>query len=173
MLTFDNIDTSACDKIFKKTLFKDIKFPVGKYYEDMGTIYKLICESNSIAYVNYTGYHYYIRNNSISHSEFNIKHIDAVNFSYEIYNYIKKEYPLIEQQAFSFYYLNLMDVIFKIGISNSRKKYKKEFSELKKKYNNYLYKAFKCKYISFLKKIMLLFIRINFFRIVNIFKNNK
>ncbi|MGG0848190.1 glycosyltransferase family 2 protein [Peribacillus simplex] len=45
------IQPSAWNKIYKKRLFQDIKFPKGKIYEDVGTMYKLLSNVNEYTFV--------------------------------------------------------------------------------------------------------------------------
>ena len=48
MLYSDDIDVSAWAKLYKKELFKKVRFPKGRLYEDSATTYKLIDLSNKI-----------------------------------------------------------------------------------------------------------------------------
>ena len=50
------------------TLFSDISFPVGKYYEDLATIPILMHKANKVCKVNEAFYVYYQRSGSIAHS---------------------------------------------------------------------------------------------------------
>lgn len=56
---------SACDKMFKKSLFETIKFVDDKYYEDLGTIPLLAVYTNKIKYTDHYLYHYLKRDDSI------------------------------------------------------------------------------------------------------------
>lgn len=53
------------NKIYKKELFKDIRFPYSKLAEDLYVTYKLFYKSSKLISVNFQGYYYYIRDNSI------------------------------------------------------------------------------------------------------------
>lgn len=43
--------TSACGKLFKRSLFTGVEFPYGKFSEDLFTIYKTILKSENVTYV--------------------------------------------------------------------------------------------------------------------------
>lgn len=64
-----SINNSACNKIYRRNLFEQIKFPIGAWYEDLGTIPKVIFLSEKIAKVNEPLYFYYQRTGSISHTK--------------------------------------------------------------------------------------------------------
>lgn len=58
------VGNQICFNVYKRVLFSDISFPVGRVYEDISTYYKLIINSNKILKVNYTYYVYNISNSS-------------------------------------------------------------------------------------------------------------
>ena len=59
------IDNSACNKLFKKSLFEDIKFPVGIWYEDLGCIPMVLANASKIVKINEPFYQYFQREGSI------------------------------------------------------------------------------------------------------------
>ena len=95
------IRTMACGKIYKKSLFNEIRFPVGRLYEDVFTTYKLIHEADSVAVTNYIGYVYRINESSITMSEFSPKKLDSVYGTIERAEFIEKNYPNLRKQAYS------------------------------------------------------------------------
>ena len=52
------------NKIYKKELFRDIRFPLGKTAEELYIIHKLFYRSNKLISIDFQGYYYYIRDNS-------------------------------------------------------------------------------------------------------------
>ena len=74
-------DTSACAKLYKLSLFDNIRYPVGMLYEDLATTYKLFLKAKSISYSNKEIYYYYRRKNSITLSSFKEKDMDLISIS--------------------------------------------------------------------------------------------
>ena len=64
-----NSYTIAWGKLFKKDLFNDIRFPVGKIHEDEYTGYKPYCYAKKISCTSKILYHYLIRSDSITGQE--------------------------------------------------------------------------------------------------------
>lgn len=62
------INNSACNKLYKKSLFDDIEFPVGMWYEDLATIPILLSKAKSVSKVNKSLYCYVQRGGSIAHT---------------------------------------------------------------------------------------------------------
>lgn len=69
---------TACMKLYKKELFRDIRFPVGKLNEDAFTTYKLIFNVDKVSFVDIALYAYYQSSNSIMRSPWNEKKLDAL-----------------------------------------------------------------------------------------------
>lgn len=65
---------TAWGKLFKKGLFDNIRFPVGRIHEDEFTTYKLIYKANKIVLTNAELLYYWQRNDSIMGTGFNLKH---------------------------------------------------------------------------------------------------
>ncbi|MFW3578597.1 glycosyltransferase family 2 protein [Vagococcus fluvialis] len=84
--------TSACGKLFKKELFKNISFPVGKLYEDLATVYLLYNEGLKFCFINRYGYYYRITFDSITTQSFNRKQLDLLYYSNEVENFVENNY---------------------------------------------------------------------------------
>lgn len=95
-LSGNAIGTVACRKLYRKDLFDDgIRFPVGRYNEDVWTTYKLIAKCNSIAIGSKELYAYRQRQGSIMNSKFSPKHMDAVYGAIEKNAFVEKYYPAL------------------------------------------------------------------------------
>ena len=88
MFSYGFITGFANDKIYRKALFtkNNIQFPVGKYYEDLGTNYKLFLAAKKIYATNQKYYHYLIDNpDAITKSWNEQKFENMIGFYKEIY----------------------------------------------------------------------------------------
>lgn len=68
LLLDDKLDNFAWNKLFKKKLFDNVRFPIGRKYEDIGTIYLLFENATKIVYSNLRKYHYVERMGAITKS---------------------------------------------------------------------------------------------------------
>ena len=95
---------SAVNKLFRRDLFikTKIRFPVGKYYEDLGTIPKLLLMAEKIGYLKEPFYYYMIRSGSImtgAKAEKNYQ--DRTEMIDQVMDFFK------EHEAFETYYQEL------------------------------------------------------------------
>ena len=81
------------DKMFRRSLFDNVRFIKNRLAEDLAICYKLIGNARSVMLYNKVFYNYYIRNNSIMGSNSYKLCIDAYAGEYESYHYIMENYP--------------------------------------------------------------------------------
>lgn len=88
-----NIGTIACGKLYKIDLFKDVRYPIGRYHEDVFTTYKLVALCETIAVGGEKKYGYRFRNDSIMNSSFSKKHLDLLNGTIQKEKFVAINYP--------------------------------------------------------------------------------
>ncbi len=81
--------TVAWGKLYKKSLFNDVRFPVGKLHEDEFTTYKLLFSCKKIAYVSNKLYYYFLREESIM-AKWSVKRLDLIDARYNQLLFFKK-----------------------------------------------------------------------------------
>ena len=96
-LTTKKIRTSAWGKMYKKFLFDNLRFPIGKYNEDEFTTYLTIHLANKIVVSDYKGYVYRFNDNSIMNEAFSPKKMHGVEGCLERMRFIEKEYPKLKK----------------------------------------------------------------------------
>lgn len=93
MLYHNVIDTSAWAKLYDISLFKKIRFPKGKLFEDIATTYKLFIKAQRIACGYKDLYFYIIRNNSITTSKYSRKKLDLIEMTDQMADEVLEKYP--------------------------------------------------------------------------------
>lgn len=91
------IDTVAWGKLYRSSLFKDIRYPTAKYHEDDFTTYKLIAKCQVISIGFEQKYYYRIRKGSITNSNFSPRHLDLIKAKEEQYEFVRREYPKLKK----------------------------------------------------------------------------
>ncbi|WHY61118.1 glycosyltransferase family 2 protein [Cytobacillus firmus] len=105
---------SLCNKLFKKSCFENVKFPEGRIHEDLSTTYKLFANSRKTAYINYLGYIYIKRKNSILTSTFNEKRLDAFTGWGEILQYMDMNFPQLTKEYTACFVYGCIDNVYYI-----------------------------------------------------------
>lgn len=78
----------ACNKLYKKNVFKNKRFPYGKFYEDGFLIPILLNEAKNVAYIDKELLYYRQREGSITHKKFSEKTLECI----EVYEYLINYY---------------------------------------------------------------------------------
>lgn len=128
------IQSYAWNKLYVKELFQEIRYPVGKVYEDLYTTYKLFYVSEVIVYSNLEKYNYRINPNGIVQSGKIKNEIDKVEASKEIYQFCSVNINNLENLALDRYLRNAIRLIRIIYSKNNTEQYMKELKSLFRKY---------------------------------------
>lgn len=152
--------TAAWGKIYKKSLFNEIRFPVGRLHEDVFTTYKLIHKAESVAVTDYVGYVYRITENSITTSKFSPKKLDSVYGKLEQSEFIENNYPNLRKNAYSAIIYACNQCL--LQMAKSRYKGKDEYAFLQKLYRQYG-KHYICDKVSALGKVVAVLALINIY----------
>lgn len=101
-------DISACNKIYKSNMFKEVLFPKGRIYEDVSIMYKLYLRCNILVETNEELYYYRRGHESITtNNEFNPKRFDIVPMYEEQYRELNRISSDIGQIIKRDYLINL------------------------------------------------------------------
>lgn len=131
----------AWNKLYKKSLFDNINYPVGKLHEDEFTTYKLYLEAQRIVFIDLETYAYRQREGSIMNSKYNLRKldiIDAIEEKIVVLNsngmdILETEYNYLNLLSFNMYmlkqnnYIDIYNILFQ--------KFKNLYPLVKNKYN--------------------------------------
>ncbi len=118
MLDEEEVTDSACGKMYKKVLFDNVRYPVGRTQEDLATTYKLIGKCKTIAYGNAKSYYYVNRSDSITKCKFSDANYDIIWAFNGMKEYVLERYPELEESCFKRECSVHMRLLQKAAISN-------------------------------------------------------
>lgn len=84
----------AWNKLYRREIIGDEKYPVGKHHEDEFLTYKLLAKANRLTYVDKPMYCYFQRQGSIMNSN-SIKRLDALDAHCGRLAFLKQNYPAL------------------------------------------------------------------------------
>lgn len=99
MLSDMRFNTTAWAKLYRLSLLGDVRFPKGKYNEDVFTTYKLIAKCKRMYIGGERKYLYRVRSGSIMLESFKPKHMDGIDGKEEQCKYIEDSYPALAKYA--------------------------------------------------------------------------
>lgn len=97
------IQSYAWNKLYKRELFDNIKYPVGKKYEDIGTTFYILEKCNKVVVTDLPKYYYLNRADSIVNSLSEQTVMDYVDLINKRYDYIENKFNKLTR--YNVYYL--------------------------------------------------------------------
>lgn len=91
--------TAACGKMFCIELWKEIRFPKGKLFEDLAVIYQVFDRCKNVAVTSGRLYYYYQRSGSIMRTFSREGALDRIQHSRRIEAFIGEKYPALKAAA--------------------------------------------------------------------------
>lgn len=83
--------TVAWNKLYKKELFSDIRYPDGRLHEDEFTTYKLLYLSGKVSWIDKPLYYYYQNDEGITRSKWSERRLDVYDAYEERVDFFKSE----------------------------------------------------------------------------------
>ncbi len=89
----DKVDTCVYAKLYHRSVFENIVYPVGRLFEDIGVTYQLIDKCPEISCGFKSKYYYIRRDNSIVTSNYNKMKVDMLEMTDRMASYVSTKYP--------------------------------------------------------------------------------
>lgn len=94
------VDGSAIwNRLFKKEVFEELRFPVGRINDDEYTVLRAYASCDRILFLSRPTYYYRIRKNSITTSAFSMRKVDVFYNARDNMEYIINEKPKLKEYA--------------------------------------------------------------------------
>lgn len=84
-------------RIFKRELFRGLRFPAGRINEDYAVSIRLLAQSPFIVENSSFFYFHYIRENSVCSSSFSVRNFDAFFVAVDVWNYVVRNHLYCEE----------------------------------------------------------------------------
>ncbi|NSP12209.1 glycosyltransferase [Enterococcus faecalis] len=123
------VSVHAVNKLYKKEIFEDIRYPVGMITEDGAVILSILEHTEKIVIDTQQKYYYFHRANSISSNLFSKKDLDTINVWKENENYILDWYHELSNVVHTrvcWANFIVLDKMMNSKLNNEEKKVQKE-----------------------------------------------
>lgn len=80
----------SCSKLYRSSVFQDIRFPAGKIHEDEFVIHHVLGQCKRIVLIEDKLYYHYTREGSIGTSKYSLRSLDALEAMEDRRNYFEK-----------------------------------------------------------------------------------
>ena len=161
----DQNKTAVWSKLYKKSIFENLRFPVGKHNEDMFLMPFIFQIAKKIVYCPYPLYYYFQDNESLCRSAFNYNMLDMLD-ALSIWNErVASDYPTLLKKANSHYYSALINSCQYLANKNDIIG-KEKFKYCQSKINSEFKEMISSEFISTNNKIKLVLFKTRIFRFI-------
>lgn len=155
LLAKKSIYYAAWGKLYKKSLFDNVMFPVGKIHEDIPVTPKVLLKCNRIITIDKAFFHYRQQENSLSRCLYNKHHHDLYEFT--IANrYLSEIYPSLKEAYAASLFVACKDLICMFKTEEAKKQFKTEYLYYKAEIKNNILPILRNRCLSFKIKVSVL-----------------
>lgn len=130
------VDVSACDKLYRRILFSDLRYPEGRISEDAAVILKIVDNVDQAVHVGKSFYHYVFRTGSISKSSYSHRKYDVMTNCVEMRDWVQRRYPTLMEYLNSYCCSQMAGVLQSMYHSpGALKKWKSDYREYRLLFN--------------------------------------
>ena len=97
------IGNATWNKLYRRKMYSQVRFPVGRIFEDGFIMPSLIDSASRVVYDLTPKYHYLRRADSLSAQYYRPELRDYVDVFAHIYSYVRERYPDLSEQARAYY----------------------------------------------------------------------
>ncbi len=164
---------SACGKLYKASLFENIRYPVGRLYEDAYTTPEIVLRSQKAVFINRTIIFWVQRSNSIMHRKVTEEDFIVFNTLENLIKLVDSNYPALHNDAVVRLVNDTFWTIMMRLVYNDD--YLLRARKIRKRYRKYWVSALKHPGLSYGKKIQVLIALINLrlYRRIRLMKNKR
>ncbi len=148
LLLVKDLSFSLWNKLYRRELFQNIRFPEGKICEDYPVIYAVVKRCRNVTNIGKVQYFYCYRDGSVSKSPFDIKKLSYVFFIRDIYKDVSLNYPNEKKYGEALYIRSVVDTYRDISKCADQDKYETIQGRLRKLLRRMLWNILLNQYIT-------------------------
>ena len=159
MMSWEKLDGSVCDKMFKAEDFYNLRFKPGTTGEDLPIIAKVFSKSQSIIHIGKPNYYYRQREGSTTNQSFKISKLTILESAYMVSEIVSTTFPELSKKSkqFILHHVHyLISIYLRTNILNNEDE--QAFKFVRKTFFNLIPIYFLPNGRNIFKKILLLFI---------------
>lgn len=135
------ITQSSCNKLFRSSLFAEVRYKKGILNEDQEILPRLLDVGDHVVLLNKPVYHYIKKPGSITSSDYSMERYKAIEIEKNIYRMCRDKYPKLKPWAGYYELKSLYGMLRNLEQCSNRDDFKIQELNIRRKI---LYTAFRC-----------------------------
>lgn len=125
------LDVVAWNKMYRRSLFDSIEYPVGRLHEDVFTTYRLLASARKVRFIDLPLYYYFQREGSIM-SNMSRKRLDVLNAGIEMKEFCEREGIEARKELEAFNVSTRIVLLTRIARAGAMKDLRTEYKDIAK-----------------------------------------
>lgn len=121
-MCYGKLQIYACAKLYRRELCETYPYPAGQLYEDTATTYKIVGDTEHIAYGSRVIYYWRQRSGSITHAAIDERHFYGITAAKEQLAYMEQRYPEAIPAARARCAMKIIDLSYRLVMGSRRNK---------------------------------------------------
>lgn len=140
IFVWDNVDSAACDKLYHRSLFHNIRYPMGVVSEDLPVTYQLALNAGKAGMLDRPVYYYFHRDGSITTAVFSPKAFQPSSHTRKILEHICRDHAELSEHAVYFHvcHLGYVCLIMEIDGKDTKRQYAGDYRQKRKELREFL-----------------------------------
>ncbi len=135
------ITQSSCNKLFRSSLFDEVRYKKGILNEDQEILPRLLDIGNHVVLLDKPVYHYIKKPGSITSSDYSMERYRAIEIERDIYRMCRKKYPQLKSWAGYYELKSLYGMLCNLDQCSNKNDFKIQELNIRRKI---MYAAFRC-----------------------------
>lgn len=149
LLLNQGITYSACDKLFRRELFDNTRFPKDNLpSEDIPAIFKILSDSMEVVHIGRAKYYYRVSAGSITQSRFKHENMSTFRYMQEVCDEIYDRFNELREEADFALFQSAAAIFDRIFKDNDCDEFKEEQKELQSFFRKHLLQVWSNKFLS-------------------------
>lgn len=120
LLLGDGLDAAAWDKLYRRELFGQLRYPLKYVSEDIPVTYRLLCRAKQIVHCGKPLYFYLQRTGSLSHAAFSEKTLGLYFFHKEVGLKVQEDFPDLKEEGYFYFFRGMLVPLFRHSASGKK-----------------------------------------------------
>lgn len=140
IFTWQNIDSAAWDKLYHRSLFREIRYPKGKINEDIPTTYRIALDAGQAGMLPEPLYVYYHRPGSITTASVSEKSFHMTENTGTVFSDILQNYPSLRREAEYLHVWSLAHIVQRLEQAGEqgKEKFPEHYQQLKRELKEHM-----------------------------------
>ncbi|MBQ7001955.1 MAG: glycosyltransferase [Oscillospiraceae bacterium] len=137
---WDNVDSAAWDKLYHRSLFRELRYPLGVVSEDLPVTYRAGLEAGRVGMLDRPVYYYFHREGSITTAAVSERSFQPSSNTRQVLEYVRRENPELLDYATAFHisHLGYICTVTELAGKEAMQRFRTQYDQKRRELRSFL-----------------------------------